>query len=87
MAIHRFPRNGRLSLIEVECRYVFERARLWKVVEVARQNHASSLGQLHVQHLMAGRMPGCQLDDDGPIVEHIVFISVDETVLLVRSAA
>jgi hypothetical protein len=32
-------------------------------------------------------MPGCQLDDDGPIVEHIVFISVDETVLLVRSAA
>jgi hypothetical protein len=67
-----------LGLVEVERRHSLERASLGKGVKIARHHNASGFGQLDVQHLMARRVPGRQLQDDGPIAEHVVFIAVDD---------
>ena len=78
--------HDRLLLIDIEGRHASERPRFWKVIDVARQQDISCTLQLQVEDLVAGRMTRRTLDDDRPVAEHVVVISM-MTVLLSSSRA
>ena len=67
-------RRARLLLVELERRQAVHGPLLRIVIQIAGQHDAAGLRQLHVQHLMPGRVARRALEDHRAVAEHVVLV-------------
>jgi len=82
---HRAALCG-LFPVSVEGRNFLVRDLFWVVIEIARQENVSGVGEFQKQGLVPGCMTRRGLDDNGTIAKHIIILAVQQNRLAVGEA-